>query len=43
MSTEKKSGKRMENAHTADPVNPGGTDPSINSEVHATTAILAQS
>ncbi len=39
MSTEKKSAKLMENAHTADPVNPGGTDPSINSEVHATTAI----
>ncbi len=39
MSKEKKSAKLMENSHNLDPVNPETANESLNSEVHATTAI----
>lgn len=39
MSTEKKSAKLMENSHNLDPVNPKTRNKSLNSELHADTAI----
>jgi hypothetical protein len=39
MSGDAKPGKDMENAKTRDPISPKSASASLNSEIHATTAI----